>query len=69
MIVYKLIYIFIVVFLLIKDSQGETIRSVDWYIMPVLNPDGYEYSHNYDRMWRKNRSKHLNTPESIFATA
>jgi len=29
----------------------------DWYIMPVLNPDGYEYSHTNDRMWRKTRSR------------
>ncbi|XP_037028544.1 uncharacterized protein LOC119068842 [Bradysia coprophila] len=41
-----------------SDALGETIRSVDWYIMPVLNPDGYEYSHQFDRLWRKTRSKH-----------
>jgi hypothetical protein len=23
--------------------------------MPLMNPDGYEYSHDHDRMWRKNR--------------
>lgn len=33
-------------------------KSVDWYILPVLNPDGYEYSHRVDRLWRKNR--HIN---------
>jgi len=27
----------------------------DWYIMPVMNPDGYAYTHTNDRMWRKNR--------------
>ncbi|GFO08027.1 Zinc carboxypeptidase [Plakobranchus ocellatus] len=27
----------------------------DWYIIPVTNPDGYEFSHKEDRMWRKNR--------------
>ena len=31
-------------------------QAVDWYIAPLLNPDGYEYSHTDDRMWRKNRS-------------
>jgi len=30
--------------------------AVDWYILPVLNPDGYEYTHTNDRMWRKSRS-------------
>ncbi|CAG7687277.1 unnamed protein product, partial [Allacma fusca] len=28
----------------------------DWYISPVINPDGYEYSHTNDRFWRKTRS-------------
>jgi len=27
----------------------------DWYIMPVMNPDGYAYTHTNDRLWRKNR--------------
>uniref|UniRef100_A0A914KT47 Peptidase M14 carboxypeptidase A domain-containing protein n=1 Tax=Meloidogyne incognita TaxID=6306 RepID=A0A914KT47_MELIC len=31
------------------------VEHVDWYITPVLNPDGYEYSHTKNRMWRKNR--------------
>uniref|UniRef100_A0A0N5AFM3 Zinc carboxypeptidase A 1 n=1 Tax=Syphacia muris TaxID=451379 RepID=A0A0N5AFM3_9BILA len=29
--------------------------SIDWYILPVVNPDGYEYTHTKNRMWRKNR--------------
>lgn len=43
-----------------SDTEGESIRSVDWYLMPMLNPDGYEYSHLYDRFWRKTRSRHSN---------
>ncbi|XP_045776307.1 uncharacterized protein LOC123874827 [Maniola jurtina] len=30
-------------------------REFDWYIFPVTNPDGYLYSHEENRMWRKNR--------------
>ncbi|CCD73365.2 Peptidase M14 domain-containing protein [Caenorhabditis elegans] len=29
---------------------------IDFYILPVMNPDGYEYSREKNRMWRKNRS-------------
>ncbi|KAK9885358.1 hypothetical protein WA026_010854 [Henosepilachna vigintioctopunctata] len=31
------------------------LESADWYFAPILNPDGYEYSHSVDRLWRKNR--------------
>ncbi|XP_022817990.1 carboxypeptidase B-like, partial [Spodoptera litura] len=30
-------------------------RKYDWYLIPVVNPDGYLYSHTTDRLWRKNR--------------
>ncbi|XP_052122670.1 zinc carboxypeptidase-like [Frankliniella occidentalis] len=32
------------------------LEDLDWYVLPMLNPDGYEYSHTTNRMWRKNRS-------------
>ncbi|XP_059613886.1 carboxypeptidase B-like [Phlebotomus argentipes] len=28
----------------------------DWIIIPVANPDGYQFSHDSTRMWRKNRA-------------
>lgn len=39
------------------DTESEDVRNLDWYIAPLVNPDGYEYSHTTDRLWRKNRSK------------
>eukprot|EP00002_Diphylleia_rotans_P028285 TRINITY_DN570_c0_g1_i1.p2 TRINITY_DN570_c0_g1~~TRINITY_DN570_c0_g1_i1.p2 ORF type:complete len:431 (-),score=83.36 TRINITY_DN570_c0_g1_i1:84-1376(-) len=45
--------------LVTKYSSDSTVRTVvdkfDWVIVTVLNPDGYIYSFNNDRMWRKNR--------------
>jgi hypothetical protein len=31
------------------------VDKANWYIVPVLNVDGYEFTHTEDRMWRKNR--------------
>ncbi|KAF2902148.1 hypothetical protein ILUMI_04038 [Ignelater luminosus] len=33
------------------------LRHMDFYIIPCLNPDGYEYSHKHNRLWRKNMNK------------
>jgi len=30
-------------------------RSFDYYVFPIVNPDGYVYTHTTDRMWRKTR--------------
>ena len=30
--------------------------NVDWYILPVFNADGYEYTRETNRNWRKSRS-------------
>ncbi|XP_068617828.1 carboxypeptidase B-like [Battus philenor] len=40
------------------NGQPEFITNKDWYILPVVNPDGYEYTHTHDRMWRKNRARY-----------
>ncbi|KAL4711494.1 hypothetical protein ACJJTC_000510 [Scirpophaga incertulas] len=37
------------------DEESDDIKNIDWYFLPVLNPDGYEYTHIGDRLWRKNR--------------
>lgn len=31
------------------------LENVEFIIIPVVNPDGYTYTHNVDRFWRKNR--------------
>ncbi|XP_050741360.1 zinc carboxypeptidase [Drosophila biarmipes] len=40
-------------------STDELVRNLaenhDWYIVPVFNVDGFVYTHEKDRMWRKTR--------------
>ncbi|CAL8121566.1 unnamed protein product [Orchesella dallaii] len=31
------------------------LKNFDFYIMPIMNPDGYAHSCNYNRLWRKSR--------------
>ncbi|GAB0094435.1 zinc carboxypeptidase-like [Sergentomyia squamirostris] len=31
--------------------------NINWYIFPLINADGYEYSRNVYRLWKKTRSK------------
>lgn len=39
-----------------QDAEAQELaRSFDWYIFPVGNPDGYDYTWTTNRNWRKNR--------------
>ncbi|XP_042893022.1 carboxypeptidase B-like [Penaeus japonicus] len=39
-----------------SDSEvTELLDSYDFHIMPSVNPDGYTFTHNSNRLWRKNR--------------
>ncbi|XP_034533871.1 carboxypeptidase B2 [Notolabrus celidotus] len=40
----------------INSDITEILDNMDVYILPVLNPDGYQYTWTTNRMWRKNRS-------------
>ncbi|XP_071440264.1 carboxypeptidase B-like [Hetaerina americana] len=37
------------------NGKESTLGSLDWYFLPMANPDGYEYTHTHNRLWRKNR--------------
>ncbi|KRK05935.1 carboxypeptidase B isoform X1 [Drosophila yakuba] len=39
-----------------RQSRAErAMRRIDWYFLPLANPDGYQYSRHTDRLWTKNR--------------
>lgn len=37
------------------NENRDVLSNLTWVIMPVVNPDGYEFSHESDRFWRKTR--------------
>ncbi|CAG4954294.1 unnamed protein product [Parnassius apollo] len=43
--------------LVVDIVDNDLTERLDWVIIPLANPDGYEYSITEDRMWRKTRSK------------
>ncbi|XP_052873526.1 uncharacterized protein LOC128278837 [Anopheles cruzii] len=52
-----------------SEPEQETVARYDWYVLPVLNPDGYEYSHEHDRMWSKSRSQVEPRPQGVLSSA
>uniref|UniRef100_A0A2P2HXG8 Carboxypeptidase B-like n=1 Tax=Hirondellea gigas TaxID=1518452 RepID=A0A2P2HXG8_9CRUS len=39
-----------------ENCAANTDCDYEYYFMPMMNPDGYEYTWTNDRFWRKNRS-------------
>jgi len=37
-------------------DHPDLLDNADWFILPSANPDGYDWSRNHNRMWRKTRS-------------
>ncbi|XP_021183742.3 carboxypeptidase B [Helicoverpa armigera] len=40
----------------LRSQDQDLLRDIDWIIMPLVNPDGYEFTHTDTRLWRKTRS-------------
>lgn len=38
-----------------SNLHVDLLNRFDFYILPVVNPDGYEYTHTVNRFWRKTR--------------
>jgi len=39
-------------------AHSDLTQNMDWYILPNHNPDGYAYTQDGNRLWRKTRSEH-----------
>ncbi|KAG4072020.1 hypothetical protein HA402_010957 [Bradysia odoriphaga] len=37
------------------SENQKLLENLNWIVVPVLNPDGYEYTHTQERFWRKTR--------------
>jgi carboxypeptidase A2 len=48
------------------EALRQLVDTYDWYLLPVVNPDGYSFTWTNDRLWRKNRTP--NTGSTCFGT-
>ncbi|MCX8094870.1 MAG: M14 family zinc carboxypeptidase [Caldisericia bacterium] len=59
----------IIEYLLLNFENNEEvknwIKNYEIWIIPVLNPDGFDYSINSNRMWRKNRVINLDNSRGV----
>ncbi|XP_053616172.1 carboxypeptidase B-like [Plodia interpunctella] len=45
---------------ILDETHPRFLSNFDWVIIPVVNPDGYEYTHTNLRLWEKTRSTNSN---------
>ncbi|KAM3960499.1 zinc carboxypeptidase [Aphomia sociella] len=38
-----------------NSRLSEVAHKYDWYLIPLVNPDGYDFTQKVDRLWKKNR--------------
>nr|USU81840.1 M14 metal carboxypeptidase 9 [Antheraea pernyi] len=50
----------------LRTEDRDLLEDIDWIILPLVNPDGYEYSHTDDRLWRRTRSVNLTVSTTCF---
>ncbi|XP_068623834.1 carboxypeptidase B-like [Battus philenor] len=50
----------------VRAQERDVLESTDWIIMPLANPDGYEYTHTDDRLWRRTRSYNPSVNETCY---
>ncbi|KAJ8711538.1 hypothetical protein PYW07_008780 [Mythimna separata] len=50
----------------LRTEDTDLLNDIDWIIMPLVNPDGYEFSHEDTRLWRKTRSVNLDVHATCF---
>ena len=48
---------------LLEGKGRPFLDQFNFHILPLANPDGYEYSRNFDRMWRKTRGHNVESPD------
>lgn len=51
-----------------KESVQNLLNNYEFHIMPIVNPDGYEYTFTGYRLWRKNRFPNYAVASSCIGT-